>query len=81
MEYKERRLKNGKKPIKIVGMTNKEVSELTGIAESTVRKYAKILEINYYGSGMHKVFDWKKTDVDRLKKSIGKRGRPPKTDN
>jgi len=63
---------------KLIAMNNKEVSELTGIAESTVRKYAKILEITYYGSGMHKVYDWKKTDIDRLKKAIGKRGRPPK---
>jgi len=71
-------LKNGNKTVRLIGMTNKEVSELTGIAESTVRKYAKILNINFYGSGMHKVFDWKKTDIDRLRKSIGKRGRPPK---
>jgi len=74
------RLKNVKKSIKLTGMTNKEVSELTGIAESTVRKYAKILNITFYGSGMHKVFDWKKADIDRLKKSIGRRGRPPKKD-
>ena len=74
-------MKNGGETAKIGGMTNKEISELTGIAESTVRKYAKILEINFYGSGMHKVFDWKKADIDRLRKSIGKRGRPPKKDN
>jgi len=57
-------------------MNMKEVSEMTGIAESTVRKYAKILEVSYVGNGMHKVYVWKKSDVDRLKKSIGKRGRP-----
>ena len=73
-------MKNGKKPIKIVGMTTKEVSELTGIAISTVCKYADILGIDYYGEGRRKVYDWKKTDIDSLKKSIGKRGRPPKTD-
>ena len=71
-------MKNIKKSIKLVGMTNKEVAEQTGIAESTVRKYAKILNITFYGSGMHKVFDWKKADIDRLKKSIQKRGRKPK---
>jgi len=68
------------KTVKLVCMTNKEVSEQTGIAESTVRKYAKILNIAFYGSGMHKVFDWKKADIDRLKKSIGKRGRKPNKD-
>jgi len=57
-------------------MTMKEVSELTGIAESTVRKYAPILGISYVGNGMHKVYIWKKSDIDKLKKSIGKRGRP-----
>ena len=71
-------MKNAKNSIRLIGMTNKEVSEVTGIAESTVRKYAKILEIKFFGSGMHKVFDWRKTDIDRLKKSIGKRGRPKK---
>lgn len=56
----------------------KEVHEYTGIAESTVRKYAKILEIFYVGSGMHKVYIWEKSDIERLKKIIGKRGRPKK---
>jgi len=74
------RLKIDRNSHKLIAMNNKEVSELTGIAESTVRKYAKILEINYFGSGMHKVYDWKKSDIDRLKKAIGKRGRPPKKD-
>jgi hypothetical protein len=61
-------------------MTTKEVSELTGIAGPTVLKYAKILEIDYLGTGMRKIFNWKKSDIDRLKKSIGKRGRPFKKD-
>jgi len=56
----------------------KEVAELTGIAESTVRKYAKKLEVSYVGSGMHKVYIWNKADVEKLKKSIGKPGRPKK---
>ena len=73
-------MKNGKKPIKIVGMTTKEVSELSGIAERTVIKYASILGIVYFGTGRRKIYDWKKADIDRLKKSIGKRGRPPKKD-
>jgi len=73
-------LKNGRKPARLIGMTTKEVSELTGIAISTVCKYAVILNIDYYGEGRRKIFDWKKTDIDRLKKSIGKRGRPPKKD-
>ena len=62
----------------INNMTTKEVSELTGIAISTVCKYADILNIDHYGEGRRKVYDWKKADIDRLKKSIGKRGRPPK---
>jgi len=59
-------------------MTTKEVSELTGIAMPTARKYAVILNISYLGSGRGKIYDWKKADIERLKKSIGKRGRPPK---
>ena len=73
-------MKNGKKSTIIKGMTTKEVSELTGIAISTVCKYAEILKIDHYGEGRRKVYDWKKSDIDRLKKSIGKRGRPPKKD-
>jgi len=59
-------------------MTTKEASELTGIAPSTVLKYAAILEISFFGTGRHKIYDWKKADIDRLKRSIGKRGRPKK---
>jgi len=59
-------------------MTTKEVSAQTGIAVSTVCKYAVLLNIEYYGEGRRKIFDWKKADVELLKKSIGKRGRPPK---
>jgi DNA-binding transcriptional MerR regulator len=63
-------------------MTTKEVAELTGIAGSTVRKYADILEISYLGSGMRKIYDWKKSDIDRLKKTYkGKTGRPKKAKN
>jgi DNA-binding transcriptional MerR regulator len=61
-------------------MTTKEVAELTGIAMPTVRKYALILKVVYIGEGRRKTYGWKKSDVDRLKKSIGKRGRPPKKD-
>jgi uncharacterized protein len=61
-------------------MTSQKISELTGIALSTVLKYAAVLEISYLGTGRRKVYDWKKSDIDRLKKSIGKRGRPPKKD-
>jgi hypothetical protein len=59
-------------------MTTKEVADITGIALSTVLKYAVIMEITHYGTGRRKVYDWKKADIDRLKKTIGKRGRPPK---
>ena len=61
-------------------MTTKEVAEAVGIAEQTVLKYAKILEISYHGTGRRKIFDWKKSEIDKLKKSIGKRGRPSKKD-
>ncbi|GHV82119.1 hypothetical protein AGMMS49991_06770 [Spirochaetia bacterium] len=57
-------------------MTTKEVSEDTGIAPSTVLKYADILGVSYLGEGRRKIYDWKKADIDRLKKSIGRRGRP-----
>jgi predicted transcriptional regulator len=59
-------------------MTTKEVATETGVAEQTVLKYAKILKIDHLGTGMRKIYNWKKADIDRLKKSIGKRGRPPK---
>jgi predicted transcriptional regulator len=59
-------------------MTTKEIAELTGIAESTVLKYAKTLNIKHLGDGYRKIYDWSKADAERLKKSIGKRGRPPK---
>jgi len=73
-------LKNGNKTVRLIGMTTKEVSELTGIAERTIIKYASILGIAYFGTGRRKIYDWKKTDIERLKKSIGKPGRPPKDD-
>jgi DNA-binding transcriptional MerR regulator len=73
-------LKTSQKSTIIKGMTTKEVADLTGIGISTICKYAEILKIDYYGEGRRKVYDWKKTDIDRLKKSIGKRGRPPKKD-
>jgi len=56
----------------------KEVASLTGYAESTVRKYAPQLGIEYFGSGQHKVYNWKKADIDRLKKVVIGRGRPTK---
>jgi DNA-binding transcriptional MerR regulator len=72
-------LKTRKNPINIVGMTTKEVSELTGIATRTVIKYADILSIAYLGEGRRKIYDWKKPDIDRLKKTYkGKTGRPKK---
>jgi DNA-binding transcriptional MerR regulator len=57
-------------------MTTKEVAELTGIAERTIIKYASILKITYLGTGRRKIYDWKKPDIERLKKSISKPGRP-----
>ena len=75
---KDRRLKKSKSDIIIKGMTTKEVSDLTGIAQRTVIKYAEILNISYLGTGRRKIYDWKKTDIERLKKSIGKPGRPKK---
>jgi hypothetical protein len=72
-------LKTSEKPIKIEGMTTKEVADLTGIAERTVIKYALILKVVYIGEGRRKTYDWKKSDVDRLKKTYkGKTGRPKK---
>ena len=60
----------------LYNMTTKEVAAETGIAEPTVLKYAKVLGISYLGTGMRKIYDWKKCDIDKLKHSIGKRGRP-----
>jgi DNA-binding MurR/RpiR family transcriptional regulator len=62
-------------------MTTQEVAEITGFAISTVCKYADILKIEHFGEGRRKIYNWKKTDVERLKKSIGKRGRPKKSKN
>jgi hypothetical protein len=60
-------------------MNTKEVADITGIAEPTVLKYAKILDISYLGTGMRKIYDWKKADIDRLKKTYkGRTGRPKK---
>jgi DNA-binding transcriptional MerR regulator len=60
-------------------MTTQEVSELTGIAQRTVIKYANILGVAYLGEGRRKTYNWKKADVDRLKKTYaGKTGRPKK---
>jgi len=59
-------------------MTTKEVSEQTGIALPTCRKYAIILQINYTGEGRRKTYLWTEADIERLKQSLGKRGRPPK---
>ena len=59
-------------------MTTKEVALATGIAEPTVLKYAKILNITHYGTGRRKVFDWRNEDIEELRKSLGKRGRPKK---
>ena len=71
-------MKTDKKSIKVKYMNTKEVSELTGIASRTVIKYANILRVTFYGEGRHKVYDWKKADIDRLKKTYkGKTGRPP----
>jgi DNA-binding transcriptional MerR regulator len=65
--------------IKGIGMTTKDVSELTGIATRTVIKYADILNISYLGEGRRKIYDWKKNDIERLKKTYkGKIGRPKK---
>jgi len=61
-------------------MTTEEVAAELKISKFTVLKYAKILEIDYLGTGMRKIYTWKKADVALLKKSIGKRGRPPKKD-
>ena len=69
----------GKSP-KMKYMTTKEVSEFTGIAISTVCKYAIKLNITHYGEGRRKVYDWKETDIARLKKAMkeAKVGKPPK---
>ena len=59
-------------------MTTKEVKEKTGLGLSTVQKYASILDIKYYGTGSHKVYEWTEKDIKRLTASISKQGRPPK---
>ena len=59
-------------------MNTEEVSKLTGIAHSTVRKYGNILNIKYYGEGNRKIFDWKTSDIPRLEKAIKRPGRKPK---
>ena len=60
-------------------MTTKEVSALTGIAGRTVIKYAEKIGVTYYGEGRRKVYDWKKTEIEKLKKMWkGKVGRPKK---
>ena len=57
-------------------MTTKEVANETGIAEPTVLKYAKMLDVPHLGTGMRKIYDWRKSDIEKLKRAIGKRGRP-----
>jgi hypothetical protein len=55
-----------------------EAAGLAGCAESTARKYAPVLKIEYFGTGRRKVYNWKQADIPRLKEIIGKQGRPPK---
>jgi len=64
-------------------MTTKEVSELTGIAISTVTKYARLLNIKHFGEGRRKVYDWQKADINKLKAALTEAspGRPKKTNN
>jgi DNA-binding transcriptional MerR regulator len=50
-------------------MTTKEVADITGIAISTVTKYAREFNITHYGEGRRKIYDWKNTDIERLKRS------------
>jgi len=69
-------LKNSKKSIKIISMTTKEVHELTGIAVSTITKYAREFNIKHFGEGRRKIYDWSKADIERLKKSLKLVGRP-----
>ena len=57
-------------------METEEVHKITGIATSTIRKYALLLDVEYTGTGRRKIYNWKKSDIEKLKKSIGKRGRP-----
>ena len=61
-------------------MTTQEVAKATGIAESTVLKYAKILDITHLGTGYRKIYNWKKRDVERLiiTMEAAKPGRPNK---
>jgi hypothetical protein len=54
-------------------MTNKEVHKQTGYAESTVRKYAPILGVKFYGTGRRKVYDWTDADVERFQEKCGKK--------
>jgi hypothetical protein len=51
-------------------MTNKEVSELTGFCNSTISKYAILLNVKFFGTGRHKIYQWTKADISRFKNSI-----------
>jgi hypothetical protein len=63
-----------------------EVAELTGYASTTVRKYAKILNIPYIGGdSRRKTYMWSEADIIRFREAIispdgrrDKRGKPPK---
>jgi hypothetical protein len=51
-------------------MTTQEIAMATGYAHSTVKKYAMILQVKYYGNGHHKVYDWSASDVARFQSAI-----------
>ena len=61
-------------------LNTKQVADLTGINDRTVRKYAVKLDIEFTGSGNRKDYIWKPHDVERLKEAFrtAKTGRPPK---
>jgi hypothetical protein len=51
-------------------MTTQEVANLTGYAKRTIQKYAELLKIKYYGTGMRKIYDWMEEDIKRFQSAI-----------
>jgi hypothetical protein len=52
-------------------MTAKEIAKLTGYKEVTIRKYSRILGIEYQGQGNRKTYTWHDADVERFLVVVG----------
>jgi len=53
-------------------MTTEQVKKRTGLGISTITKYARLLNIKYYGEGKRKVFDWNEENINELRKFVQK---------